>query len=108
VEPFRTDVAKIDGGTVILVHGEIDLATCERLRDAIEPHLGPRQTIILDLADVHFMDSSCLKVLVQARGSLTEDGGSLMLRNPSHAARRLLDAAGVEFLLAHEDDPPSN
>lgn len=48
------------------------------------------------------MDSSCLGVLIQARGTLTADGGSLFLRNPSLAAHRLLTLAGLEGLL-HAD-----
>ena len=108
-EEFSTEVAQVDGATVIHVRGEIDMATCERLRDAIEPHLGPKQTIILDLSGVQFMGSACLHVLERARGHLTADGGSLILRNPSEAARRLLTAAGAERLLDEniEDPPPA-
>jgi anti-sigma B factor antagonist len=87
---------------VIRVRGEIDIATCERLRDAIAPYLGPKQTIVLDLSEVDFMDSSSLQVLEQARGTLTADGGSLILRNPSRAARRLLTAAGATTLLQED------
>ncbi len=107
-EQFSTEVAQVDGATVIHVRGEIDIATCERLRDAIEPHLGPKQTIVLDLSGVQFMDSSCLHILERARGTLTADGGSLILRNPSDAARRLLTAAGAERLLDEDVDehPP--
>ena len=108
-DDFSTNVAREGDATVIHVTGEIDLATCERLRDAIEPHLGPAQTIVLDLSEVAFMDSSCLGVLVRARGRLTADGGSLVLRNPSSAARRLLTVAQAEDLIevdaeAHRTD----
>jgi anti-anti-sigma factor len=96
---FSTQVTRVDGATVIHVHGEIDLETCGRLRDAIEPHMGPEETIILDLSGVRFMDSSCLNVLVQARGRLTADGGSLLLRNPSDVAHRILSAARLDELL---------
>ena len=96
---FFTEVTQDDGATVIHVHGEIDLETCERLRDAIEPHMGPEETIILDLSGVRFMDSSCLNVLVQARGRLTADGGSLLLRNPSEVAHRILSATHLDELL---------
>ena len=58
--------------------------------------------IVLDLSGVRFMDSSVLHVLEQARGTLTADGGSLMLRNPSTAAHRLLSAARAEDLLIQE------
>ena len=101
---FSTEVALEGDATVIHVRGEIDVATCERLRDAIEPHLGPQQTLILDLSGVEFMDSACLNVLVQARGTLTADGGSLFLRNPSLAAHRLLNVTGLEDLLETDAD----
>ena len=78
---FSTEVAHTGDATLIYVRGEIDIATCERLRDAIEPHLGPGQSVILDLGGVEFIDSSGLHVLEQARGVLTADGGSLVLRN---------------------------
>jgi anti-anti-sigma factor len=87
---------------VAFVSGEADMATCGRLRDAIEPHLGPGQRVVLDLSGVTFMDSSCLGVLEHARTTLTTDGGSLILRNPSRAARRLLSVAGVTKLFAIE------
>ena len=71
--------------------------------------MGPKQTIVLDLSEVEFMDSSALKVLVQARGQLTENGGSLILRNLSRAAHRLLTVAGANDLLeADVLDHPSD
>ena len=104
-QEFSTEVAQVGGATVIHVRGEIDIASCERLRDAIEPHLGTRQSIVLDLSEVEFMDSSSLGVLQTARGSMTADGGSLVLRNPSAAAQRLLTAAQAQDLLeAHAVD----
>ncbi len=105
---FSTEVTREDGATVIYVRGEIDVATCERLRDAIEPYLGPAQMIVLDLAGVRFMDSSSLHVLLHARGTLTADGGSLVLRNPSEVARRLITVTRLEHLLATDahTNPP--
>ena len=109
-EDFSTEVNATDEATVIHVRGEIDMATAERLRDVIEPHMGPKQTIVLDLSEVSFMDSSALNLLVQARGRLTKDGGSLVLSNPSKVAHRLLTVARANDLLEtdaeeHPSDP---
>ena len=98
-DDFSVEVTEEAGAIVAHIRGEVDMATCERLRDSIEPYLGPRQTVILDLSEVTFMDSSLLNLLVQARGRLTADGGSLMLRNPSKAAHRLLAIAEMTDLL---------
>jgi anti-sigma B factor antagonist len=101
-DSFSVDVVEEAGATVAHVRGEVDLLTCGLLRDAIEPYLGPAQTVVLDLSEVTFMDSQMLNLLVQARGRLTEDGGSLVLRNPSTAARRLLTTAEMSDLLDEE------
>ena len=98
-ENFATEVVETHSAIVIHVKGEIDMATAGRLRDAIEPYMGPEQTIVLDLSRVEFMDSSCLNVLIQARTTLTANGGSLLLRNPSRAAHRLLTLPVAEGLL---------
>ena len=91
---------------MIFIRGEIDIATCERLRDAIERSPGPDSRSSWT-SGVEFMDSSGLHVLEQARGQLTADGGSLILRNPSKAAHRLLTVAKTEDLLqADADDHP--
>ena len=100
---FATEVTEEPGRTVIHVRGEIDIGTYDRLRDAIEPHLGPRP-IVLDLSEVEFLDSSSLTVLLQARGKLTADGGSLVLRNPSDFARSLLTLTQTQHLLEVEAD----
>jgi anti-anti-sigma factor len=97
-------VTVTDHGSQVVAHvtGEIDMATCGRLRDAIEPHLGSAQRVVLDLSGVVFMDSTCLDVLEHARTRLSADGGSLILRNPSRVARRLLSVAGLTELFAIE------
>ena len=46
-DDFSAEVAQDGDATVIHLAGEIDIATCERLRDVIEPHLGPAQTIAM-------------------------------------------------------------
>ena len=102
MDGLTTNVVEEDGAIVIHVSGEIDIQTCERLRDVVEPHLGPAQTIVLDLSRVTFADSSMVNTIVQARGRLTEDGGSLVLRNPSDAVRRVLSLTEAESLVARE------
>jgi anti-anti-sigma factor len=104
---FAVVVVEEAGQIVAHVTGEIDLATCERLRDAIEPHLGRGQRVVLDLSDVRFMDSSCLKVLLHAHTTLTGDGGSLVLRNPSDFAKRVLSLSGLTDLFDIEVGQPA-
>lgn len=96
---LAVDVVEGSEGTVAHVRGEVDVATYEQLRAAVEPHLAARHTLVLDLSAVTFMDSKMLHFLVQARERLSADDGSLVLRNPSAAARRVLAISEVGDLV---------
>ncbi len=50
-----------------------------------------RKKLVLDLAQVSFMDSSGLSVLLSARKSVTRVSGHVVLLNPSDEARTLIE-----------------
>jgi anti-anti-sigma factor len=82
------------------VTGTADHATCGTLRDALVPHLLSGQRLVLDLSGVTYMDLS--GVLENARSTLSADGGSLVLRNPSSAAHSVLSVSGLGKLFDTE------
>lgn len=87
---------ELDGAvTVILqVQGEIDLGNAAELEAALDsPAAGRARRVILDLAEVPFMDSSGLRVLLSA---LSTDGRELALALPPDSpVLRLLELAEV-------------
>ena len=97
-------VTETAGHVEIHLAGEVDLESVGELRDSIEPYLGPGQTIVMDLSQITFADSTLLQVLQQARGELSASGGSLLLRNPSTLARRLLTIGELDALIHDEVD----
>jgi len=105
VEPEALTVTVTQSGDEIVVHvtGEVDVATCERLREAIAPHIAPGQKVVLDFSGVHFMDTSCLHVLIDAHQKLVKDDGMLVVRNPSDSARRVLTLAELVDLIDRFD-----
>jgi anti-sigma B factor antagonist len=99
---FRADIVHLDGLVVLSVGGEIDLATapdlCQKMEEAIalSPHL------VLDLADTTFMDSTGLTALVQARRACLSQGGSVTIRSPQRAVRRVLEITQLDSLITIE------
>jgi anti-sigma B factor antagonist len=79
-----------DGFAVV---GEIDAHSAPAISAALA-HL-PGDTIMLDLSGVEFVDSSGLRVLIEAHQRMQGDGGSLVLARPSGVVRRLFDISGV-------------
>jgi anti-anti-sigma factor len=91
-----------EGGGVLRVVGEFDVATASEVQARLAAHRGPA---ILDLREVTFIDSTGLRTLL---GATRERGGDepLVLRTPSPAVRRLIELAALTEQLAIEPDAP--
>lgn len=87
------ETTRIGSYDVIVVSGEIDLASAPKVESAIEGFSG--QPVVLDLRKVEFMDSAGLKVLLNQRARLEESGGNLRLVVGEGAVVRLLELTGV-------------
>lgn len=84
-------------GTLVIAAGELDLRGAPVLREALAgPLRDGRGPVLLELAGVHFIDSSGLATLLCALGRLTRIGRRLVLVAPSAPVRRLLGAIGLQ------------
>jgi anti-anti-sigma factor len=86
---------------VLVARGEIDIATVDDLRRGLRRLIesaGDR-AVVVDLAEVTFLDSSGLEALVRAQSA--DVTRRLTLRHPTIAVRRLLEVTGTidQFLL---------
>jgi anti-sigma B factor antagonist len=86
----QATVARVD--EVVVVAGEIDLATAPMLDDAISAISG---AVVLDLSGVTFMDSSGVRVLVRHRQTREASGDRFDLVAVSRPVRRVLEMAGI-------------
>lgn len=86
-------------GTGLAASGEIDAHTAPSLAQAIDA-AGP--DVELDLSGVEFVDSSGLRVLIDAHQRLADAGGGLRLVSLSEPVRRLLEISGVSEYLGIE------
>jgi anti-anti-sigma factor len=68
VAPAEFDIRERheDGRTRLAVTGHLDLATAPALRDRLDQSRAQRRDVRLDLSRVEFVDSSGMKVLIQA------------------------------------------
>jgi anti-anti-sigma factor len=84
-----------DGMEILSVSGEVDLSTAPRLAQAIDRAIGPGGSLIADLSEVVFIDSSGARVLVLAEAAAADRGAALLIV-PSEAVARVLEVAGLE------------
>ena len=95
---LRIDTVHLDGHVVLAIGGEIDLATAGEFGAAIDDGLRRTGKVVLDFANVTFMDSSGLNVLVAAAGQ-NKSGASVLIRNPPDSVQRLLSMTGLNEVI---------
>lgn len=102
---FTAD-AHVDGtDAVVVVTGDLDLATVPRLETALTDAFardGELQRVVVDIAGVEFVDSSGLTALIKANRRAGEESLSFVLRSPSDRVRRTLQLTQLETVLAVE------
>ncbi len=104
--PFRVEVEELDGGIrSFTLTGELDHATAPELRGPLEGALedGTR-SVLIDLSECSFIDSTGLSVIVHAHARLIDgdtngDDGQLEICCPDAQVRRLLEITGIDRAL---------
>ena len=85
---------------IVVLNGDLDLATAPKLRQELAD-LADCDAIdlVIDLANLEFIDSSGISVLVEALEHMRSRGGTLVVRNPNPMARKIFEITGLtEYL----------
>jgi anti-sigma B factor antagonist len=105
VHPLSIDVAPGEDAQAVVVHGEVDLATAPDLQSYIDSVIQSTDgDVLVDLADVGYLDSTGLAMLLTAHDRLAATGRSLRVRDPSIQVVRLLEICGACHLIAPDGD----
>ena len=92
-----------NGAVVVHLVGELDLYNAPEVRTALlEVCAGQPERVVIDLAEVEFVDSTALSVLIEARTKL-ENRQSFLLASPGLETHRALTISGLDrHLSVHE------
>ena len=102
--PGRIEQERVGSVAVVVVHGEHDLHTAGLLRERLEAAEG---AIVLDLSDASFIDSSVIRVMLEARGQAHDRGTGFAVALADGAdpgVRRVLEVTGLIERLPVMDD----
>jgi anti-anti-sigma factor len=95
--PLDLSVSSTDGEATIFVSGELDMSSAPKLADCMQAVLATRpDRVVVDCADLTFIDSSGLAVLMTA---WNETDGRTALRNLRPIVRRVVDVTGLNDLV---------
>jgi anti-anti-sigma factor len=98
-----TPVDAPEGEAALKLTGELDLSTVEIFVDALNSVLeAPPATVVLDMSELGFIDSSGVGAYVTAYRKAQAKGCSLRVGARSNLVERVLELSGVEEALAQE------
>jgi len=99
MEPNHIEVERTDGGVaVIVLTGEHDLYTAPAISDRINGVLEDGTALVIDLTQSSFIDSSVLRVLLEARREAHERAVGFAVaigEDGFPGVRRMLEVTGL-------------
>ena len=104
--PFDVTAQRDDGVATVVVSGELDLATVPRLSATVAEH-GDARLLVLDLKAVTFIDSTGVRVLIEADRACAGSRSRLVVLAGDGPVRRVLDLCALDGRLAVVTDHPS-
>jgi HptB-dependent secretion and biofilm anti anti-sigma factor len=85
------NILEANGGTTVALKGRFDFQAHQQFRTAIDGLLkNGKARLRVDLAEVNFIDSSALGMLLLARESCEKAGGSVVLDRPQEYVNKVL------------------
>lgn len=100
MDQLRVSVRSGGSCTVVMLAGESDMYTNDRLRSALEAEASRAGgLLVVDLSGLQFMDSAAVQVLFRIRTMLNERGARLVLASPQKTVARMLSLVGADQLI---------
>src|SRR6185437_8665805 len=95
-----------DAGRVrVCLRGELDLASGPRLGEVLRRLRERRESVLLDLDELSFIDMSGLRVVLAAAEHAARDGGGFAVTRGSSQVRRLIALVQPDRNLPLEGSP---
>lgn len=83
--------------------GEMDLRAAADLREALLKALADGDgTVVLDMSELTFIDSTIISVLIMARKRADASGGEVRMRAVPARVQRILAITGIDSLFPRE------
>jgi anti-sigma B factor antagonist len=105
---LRTTVREGEGTILVALFGELDLSEVEQVREVLEGAEAKQpQILVIDLRGLEFMDSSGIRVVVEADLRAKNDGRKLLLVRGPDPVHRVFTIALLDRRLEFIDAPPA-
>jgi anti-sigma B factor antagonist len=106
VAPFGAATRRDGESAVVLVRGELDVATVPALEDTVAPLLSDGlRTVVLVLRELDFIDVAGVRLALRLDGMAQMNGTRFVLVRGAPHVHRLFELTGMERFVPAVDDP---
>jgi anti-sigma B factor antagonist len=103
---FTVDEDVEVGVALVAVSGELDLASVDDLHTALRTAATRSPSVVVDVSDVSFIDSTALAALLRSNDELSSNGVQMVMACPPGPVRRLLTMTSLDDRLTLAPDRP--
>ena len=102
---FIMEIRKVSEGSAMTLYisGRLDAVTALELDKEISPELNPVTDLTVDLADLEYISSAGLRLLLKIQKRMDKQG-AMRIRNIREGVREVLDMTGFSDFLTIADD----
>lgn len=95
-------VSANENATTLAVVGSIDTNTAPQLEAAVGSALEASENIVFDLAELEYISSAGLRVVLATQKTVAKTAGSFVLRNMQPSVKEVFDITGLSSVLTIE------
>jgi anti-anti-sigma factor len=104
--PFQVTVEERGGRVHVILTGELDISTAQRLEDDLRRVEAERpELVVLDLQQLTFMDSTGLRLLITADIRARQEGRRLVIVQGNEMVQRVMRLTRLDERLDIVADP---
>ena len=92
-----------NGNTIeLVIGGRLDTGTAPELEAKLKQVPKDTQILYLNLANIQYISSAGLRVVLLAHKLMLPTGGKMVIRQPSAFCKQVLEATGMDSILTVE------
>ena len=92
----------------LALRGELDISSAGRVEEELKSiQSGGPTTLVLDLRELEFMDSTGLRLIVRADESARESGTRFVIVRGPEPVQRVFEIVGLDSRLEMAEEPPA-
>lgn len=84
---------------VLRLSGRLETATAPELQKVVDKELGSIVELVMDMANLDYISSAGLRVLLTAFKKMKEKGGSMVVQHVNESVREVFEITGFNEIL---------